>query len=138
MKNDGCLSSVLHIIVCTDFYFLDRKMSQDAAASESPHQFETIMAKKGSMSSYDYCFSSEQRVREAQIAQAGMQLLREELGECVRTEGLNANVNCYDLRKKMFDLLTKDRYRGMLFAEGEEPANRAVGHIAYYPNGVPK
>lgn len=106
--------------------------------SGSPHDFQSVATLKGSTTPYEYILSNEQKIREAQIAQAGMQLLREELGECVRQEGINSNVNCYDLRKKMFDLLTKDRFRGMIFPEGEEPASRSVGHIAYFPNGPPK
>jgi hypothetical protein len=109
-----------------------------ASDSASPHDFPTIATRKGSVPAYDYYYANEQKVREVQIAQAGAQLLREELGECVRENGINANVICFDLRKKYFDLLTKDRYRGMIFPEGEEPTNRAVGHIVHSPNGPPK
>ena len=146
MMDDGALSSNDNSeIVCISLYHLQVRTASPRSTgiemshgSETPHDFETIATKKGTRTPYEFYFSNEQKVREAQIAQANMQLLREELGECVRTEGLNANVNCYELRKKMFDLLTKDRFRGMIFPEGEEPSNRAVGHIAYMPNGLPK
>ncbi len=102
------------------------------------HQFESISPPKTtSGSAYDFHFTNEQLVREAQIASQSAQLLREELGECVRKEGVNANVNCYELRKKYFDLL-KDRYQGMIFPEGREPANRALPHIVYIPESAQK
>ena len=102
--------------------------------NDSPHDFKSIGVSKGGESIYDYYYASEQRVRESQIAFANTILLQEELSECVLKEGINANVNCFDLRKKYFDVITKDRYHGMLFPEGEEPANRGISHLVYVPN----
>jgi hypothetical protein len=101
-------------------------------SSSSPVKTEASTSVKGSKSAYDFHYENEQISREMMIAQATTTLLREELGECVRREGLNANVNCYDLRKKYFDLI-KDRYKGMLFPEGHEPENRARPFIVYIP-----
>ena len=88
------------------------------------------MTPKGELSPYEYYVRNEQLVREAQIAGQTAQLLREKLAHCVRTEGLNSNVACYDLRKQYFELLS-DRYRGMIFPEGSEPVNRKMPNFVY-------
>lgn len=63
--------------------------------------------------------------REYHVAAESMSLLREELKDCVRTEGINQFVNCKDLREKYF-ALCMDRYKGMIFPEGKEPLDRSV------------
>jgi hypothetical protein len=95
-------------------------------------EFKSIAAPKDQLTPYEYNVQNERILREVQIAHQSAQLLREELAHCVRTEGINSNVNCYDLRKKYFNLL-QDRYRGMLFPEGGEPSNRDVPAIVYMP-----
>jgi len=64
-------------------------------------------------------------VREYQVAIESMNLLRERLAHCVRTEGVNAALNCKELREKYF-ALCNDRFKGMIFPEDAQPLNREV------------
>ena len=68
---------------------------------------------------------NENMVREMGIALEHMNITRERLEHCVRTEGVNMMTNCKDIREKYF-ALCNDRFRGMKFPEGAEPANREV------------
>jgi hypothetical protein len=80
---------------------------------------------KDRSSPYAYNVRNEQMVREYQIAIEGMQLLREKLAHCVRTEGVNQYENCLELREK-YAGLCKDRFRGMIFPADAQPNNRTV------------
>jgi hypothetical protein len=107
-------------------------MSSDHSVAEGDSTRWTIQPDKKAFTPFEFYRRNEQMVREAQIANQTAQLLREELAHCVRTEGVNSNVECFELRKKYFDLL-RDRYQGMLFPVGAEPANRAHPQVIYIP-----
>jgi hypothetical protein len=68
---------------------------------------------------------NEAMVREYGIAMEAMQVARERLEHCVRSEGVNMMTNCKAEREKYW-VLCNDRFRGMIFPEGAEPTNRAV------------
>ena len=68
---------------------------------------------------------NEQLVREYQIAIEGMNVVRERLAHCVRTEGVNQMAACKELREKYW-ALCNDRFRGMVFPEDSQPDNRLV------------
>jgi hypothetical protein len=76
-------------------------------------------------SPYAFNVRNEQLVREYQIAIEGMQLVRERLAHCVRTEGVNQFENCKELREK-YAALCSDRFRGMVFPSDAQPSNRTV------------
>lgn len=81
-------------------------------------------------SPYEYIVRQEQLTREYQIALEQMGIVRENLAECVREEGINHFVNCKELREKYW-VLCNDRFRGMVFPEGQEPTNRNIAGL--YP-----
>lgn len=68
---------------------------------------------------------NEQLVREYQISLEAMQLLREKLSDCVRSEGVNHYTKCKDLREQYFELCT-DRFRGMVLPPEAVANNRSV------------
>lgn len=68
---------------------------------------------------------NEQIVREKEIAIQWMNIVRERLAHCARTEGLNQFVNCKELRESYMEIVN-DRYKGAIFPEGCEPLNRTV------------
>ena len=68
---------------------------------------------------------NEAMVREYGIACQAMQLSRERLAHCVRTETVNMMTNCKTERETYF-ALCNDRFRGMIFPEGVTPPNREV------------
>jgi len=68
---------------------------------------------------------NEAMIREYGIALEQMNITRERLEHCVRTEGVNSMTECKEIREKYF-ALCNDRFRGMKFPEGIEPANREV------------
>ena len=71
---------------------------------------------------------NEKMAREVMIANETLNILKEKLAHCFRTEGVNHYVNCKDLREKYFGLC-KDRFKGMILPPGTEPANRNVMSI---------
>ena len=73
----------------------------------------------------DFYVKQEKLSNEYQIAIEGMTLVRERLAKCFREEGVNHYVKCKDIREQYF-ALCNDRFRGMVFPEGEEPASRRV------------
>ena len=81
--------------------------------------------KNNASSMFDYYVEREKYVREYQIAIEAKALVRSRLAECFRVEGVNHIENCKELRDKYF-ALCMDRFNGMIFPEGAEPANRAV------------
>jgi hypothetical protein len=80
------------------------------------------------LSPYDHNVRQEKLVREYQIAIENMDIIRERLAECVRTEHVNQFVNCKELREKYWTLC-KDRYHGMLFPADSEPKNRVTNNF---------
>jgi hypothetical protein len=82
-----------------------------------------------SMKDYSSVFGfhsrNEQLVRENLIAIQWLNIVRERLAHCARTEGLNQFVNCKELREQYMDIVN-DRYKGAIFPEGCEPLNRTV------------
>jgi hypothetical protein len=68
---------------------------------------------------------NEKMAREVMIANEGLNILKEKLAHCFRTEGVNHYVKCKDLREKYFSLC-QDRFKGMILPSGTEPANRNV------------
>lgn len=80
---------------------------------------------KDRSSPYAFNVRNEQLIREYQIAIEGMEIVRERLAHCVRTEGVNQFVNCAELREK-YSALCNDRFKGMIFPEDAQPANRLV------------
>jgi hypothetical protein len=51
--------------------------------------------------------SVEQRARERQVAYETVRLLREDVIECYRREGVNHYENCRDFAEKLFNLVEK-------------------------------
>lgn len=86
---------------------------------------EGIKYKLNSESPYDYHVKKGQLVKEYQIAVETMNIVREELAECVRSEGVNQFRNCRELREKYMQL-QRDRYHGMVFPEDLQPASREI------------
>jgi hypothetical protein len=76
-------------------------------------------------SSLTFYSRNEQLVRENLIAIEWMNIVRERLAHCARSEGLNQFVNCKELREQYMDIVN-DRYKGAIFPEGCEPLNRTV------------
>ena len=73
--------------------------------------------KEGVSILYAQSVLNEKLVREYQIAVEGMDVIRERLAHCARTEGVNQFENCKELRLKYFDLCN-DRFHGMIFPKG--------------------
>jgi hypothetical protein len=65
----------------------------------------------------------EQLSKEYQIALEEMGIVRHELRECVRTEGVNQFTNCKEIRDKYW-ALCKDKYKGMVLPPGFERAGQ--------------
>mmetsp|Transcript_3803 Transcript_3803/g.3908 ORF Transcript_3803/g.3908 Transcript_3803/m.3908 type:complete len:99 (+) Transcript_3803:78-374(+) len=86
---------------------------------------EVLPFKKNCESPFAYNVLVEQHAREYQVAIETKNIIRDKLAHCFRTEGVNHVVNCKELRETYFSLCT-DRFRGMLFAEGHEPASRGI------------
>jgi len=57
---------------------------------------------------------NEQMTREYQIAMENMNIQRERLAHCTRTEGVNMMTNCKEIREK-YMALCNDRFHGMIF-----------------------
>ena len=74
--------------------------------------------KQGASILYEQSVLNEKLTREYQIAVEGMDIIRDRLAHCVRTEGVNQFENCKELRLKYFDLCN-DRFHGMIFPKGE-------------------
>ena len=89
---------------------------------------EEVKIKKN-LTPYDYTIQRDALAREYQIALEEMGMLRKELAHCVRTENVNQFANCKELRERYW-ALCKDRYRGMIFPEGDEPKSRRVPGVA--------
>jgi NADH-ubiquinone oxidoreductase subunit 10 len=68
-----------------------------------------------------YYLASEQRARERQVAYETVRLLREDVIECYRREGVNHYENCKDVNQKYYDLITK-KDLGQLQPKWEDPA----------------
>jgi hypothetical protein len=86
---------------------------------------ETQPPFKDTSSPYNYNIRQEQLVREYQVALENMQIVRERLAHCVRTEGVNQFVKCKELREQYLALCT-DRFKGMIFPPDAQPLNRTT------------
>lgn len=84
------------------------------------------------ISPYENYVKDDKFAREKKIAAEHMQLVRERLTHCVRTETVNQFHACKELREQYLELCM-DRYHGMLFPPGEEPQNRQVPGITRHP-----
>lgn len=51
--------------------------------------------------------SVEQRARERQVAYETVRLLREDVIECYRREGVNHYENCHEVASKLYNVITK-------------------------------
>ena len=51
--------------------------------------------------------SNEQRARERQVAYETVRLLREDVIECYRREGVNHYENCREVGEKLYNVVTK-------------------------------
>lgn len=86
---------------------------------------------KGSAATpYDYHVKQEQMMREYQIALENMAIVRENLKECARTEGVNQFTNCREIREEYVKLV-QDRHHGIVFPSGEEPKSRQTPGVTY-------
>jgi len=54
-----------------------------------------------------YLLAAEQRARERQVAYETVRLLREDVIECYRKEGVNHYENCRDVAEKYYNLVKK-------------------------------
>lgn len=88
-------------------------------------------------SAYGFHEKNEQMAREYQIAIEGMNITREKLAHCVRTEGVNQFVKCKELREKYW-LLCQDRFRGMVLPEDMITENRRVPGLIVGKGAPPK
>ena len=91
---------------------------------------------KDTSSGYNYNIRQDQLVRENQIAVENMQLVRERLAHCARTEGVNQFSNCKELREKYL-VLCRDRFKGMVFPPNAQPLNRSTpGMLVGKPSDI--
>jgi len=68
-----------------------------------------------------YLLSTEQRARERQIAYETVRLLREDVIECYRREGVNHYENCKDVTEKYYNVVIK-KDMGQLHPKWADPA----------------
>jgi hypothetical protein len=68
-----------------------------------------------------YYLATEQRARERQVAYETIRLLREDVIECYRREGVNHYENCKDVAQKFYDLSQK-KDMGQLHPQWKNPA----------------
>jgi hypothetical protein len=65
--------------------------------------------------------ATEQRARERQVAYETVRLLREEVQECCRREGVNQFDNCKEVTQKMYDVIIQ-KDMGQLHPNWSNPA----------------
>eukprot|EP00339_Tiarina_fusa_P004476 CAMPEP_0117036714 /NCGR_PEP_ID=MMETSP0472-20121206/25980_1 /TAXON_ID=693140 ORGANISM="Tiarina fusus, Strain LIS" /NCGR_SAMPLE_ID=MMETSP0472 /ASSEMBLY_ACC=CAM_ASM_000603 /LENGTH=112 /DNA_ID=CAMNT_0004746531 /DNA_START=113 /DNA_END=448 /DNA_ORIENTATION=+ len=68
-----------------------------------------------------YLLATEQRARERQVAYETVRLLREDVIECYRREGVNHYENCKDVSQKFYDIVQK-KDMGQLHPNWKNPA----------------
>ncbi|KAG7340368.1 NADH-ubiquinone oxidoreductase subunit 10 [Nitzschia inconspicua] len=68
-----------------------------------------------------YYLATEQRARERQVAYETVRLLREDVIECYRREGVNHYQNCKEVNQKFYDLIQK-KDMGQLHPQWKDPA----------------
>jgi hypothetical protein len=68
-----------------------------------------------------YYLAAEQRARERQVAYETIRLLREDVIECYRREGVNHYENCKDVNEKFYNLSQK-KDMGQLHPKWKNPA----------------
>jgi NADH-ubiquinone oxidoreductase subunit 10 len=68
-----------------------------------------------------YLLAAEQRARERQVAYETVRLLREDVIECYRREGVNHYENCKDVSQKYYDIIKK-KDLGQLHPNWKNPA----------------
>lgn len=81
-------------------------------------------------STYAYYIRQDQLAKEYQIGIESVNLLREDLRNCIRSEGVNQFVNCKELREK-YAAVCKDNFHGMIFPEGLEPKTRNIRGLTF-------
>lgn len=67
---------------------------------------------------------------ESAINERMNRLLTLRLKECIAKNGVNADEYCKDVRNEYVAMI-KDRYNGLRFPPGKEPANRNLRHIVF-------
>lgn len=68
-----------------------------------------------------YLLAAEQRARERQVAYETVRLLREDVIECYRREGVNHYDNCQDVAQRYYDQVTQ-KAMGQLQPKWKDPA----------------
>jgi hypothetical protein len=86
-------------------------------------------------SPYHHEVRLEQLARETTIATETMQLIREQLADCVRNNFVNMYSECKDLREQYFALCT-DKHKGKLVPPGVERSPVLPGIFVYKPPKV--
>lgn len=67
-----------------------------------------------------FLLASEQRARERQVAYETVRLLREDVIECYRREGVNHYENCQDAAQKFYDVI-KQKDMGQVHPDWKNP-----------------
>jgi hypothetical protein len=70
-----------------------------------------------------YYLAAEQRARERQVAYETVRLLREDVIECYRREGVNHYDNCRDVAARYYSQVTK-KDLGQLQPDWKDPAKK--------------
>jgi hypothetical protein len=65
--------------------------------------------------------AAEQRARERQVAYETVRLLREDVIECYRREGVDHYKNCQDVNQRFYDLIQR-KDLGQLQPNWQDPA----------------
>jgi NADH dehydrogenase (ubiquinone) 1 beta subcomplex subunit 10 len=67
-----------------------------------------------------FLLASEQRARERQVAYETVRLLREDVIECYRREGVNHYENCQEVSQKFYDVI-KQKDMGQVHPNWKNP-----------------
>jgi len=71
--------------------------------------------------------------REKIIAQEYKKIVERRVAECFRTEGVNSNVRCKELREQYW-AICNDRFHGQLFPPDAQPRTRKVPGLSKLEN----
>eukprot|EP00349_Pseudokeronopsis_sp_Brazil_P001276 CAMPEP_0202957882 /NCGR_PEP_ID=MMETSP1396-20130829/2263_1 /ASSEMBLY_ACC=CAM_ASM_000872 /TAXON_ID= /ORGANISM="Pseudokeronopsis sp., Strain Brazil" /LENGTH=99 /DNA_ID=CAMNT_0049675611 /DNA_START=58 /DNA_END=357 /DNA_ORIENTATION=- len=86
-------------------------------------QEEELTFRFGTKSLFDYRVKKDLLMKEAVIATAHINIVREKLQECALEGNVNQFRLCKELREEYMKL-QRDQYRGMIFPEDLEPKRR--------------